>query len=497
MAKLLKIGAAYVPNYEMTLSDGTKKIGPYVLFYFEADPRTAAIVASSCGVSNMEAKDDYVMRAVKVDLYKKFIYGQKMLPAILSAFEKCGYVYDKNNLNQLEANVEREINNVLDSDASNQIYADKSSFIDDIIKALEDNLNNPAFSAYVKSIGAVQYVGDDVIGQLTTLSYDNTCLVMTQWLKAGKQGNPTHLATRRQWSKFFNRDIAPGATPLYIVTPKDTSGRSKAQTMADYGVSQAQYDADPMLQRQIDTLQNDKDYGIMNNTRFGLNGMSPYYDLSDTVLQPGMPEVYDFNSNSPINININPSKTKQADEKKGELVSAALGDKKTERDIIQSLTNYAAKKNDTALLSILGSKGNTVRKAFEYLAENSKTIMREVDAGKKNLYYSVLLIFLLVRYGIDTDYAGTLLGRYQSQIKTYGGLNKKVFHAIGADFENIVGIINGVKESVSNSTLMFMLDALGMSVSDYKALPNTEEEADVMYNDVRESFIRTFNNLLR
>jgi len=495
MAKLLKIGAAYVPNYEVTLSDGSKKIEPHVIFFFEADPRTAAIVASSCGVKNLEAKDDYVMRPIKVDLYKKFIYGQKMLPTILDAFEKNGYVYDKNNLNQLEANVEKEIQSVLSSDASSQIYADKSSFIDDIIKALEDNLKNPAFTSYVQSIGAVQYVGDDVIGKLTTLSYDNTCLVMSQWIKAGKQGHPTHLATRRQWSKFFNRDISPSGIPLYIVTPKDTVKRSKAQTMAAFGVTQAQYDADAMLRRQIDTLKNDKDYGIMNNAKFGLNGISPYYDLSDTVLQPGQPEVYDWQNNCPININVN--KTKQEDEKKGEIINAVMGDRKTESDIMTALTNYATKKNDTNLLSILTSKGNTVRRAFEYLAENSKTILREDDQRKKNLYLNVLLIFLFVRFGVDTDYANTLLSRYSSQISSYGGLNKKTFHAIGSDFENIVGIINGVKESVSNNTLMWMLNVLGMSVEEYKAMPNTEEEADNMFNGVRESFIRTFNNLLR
>lgn len=495
MAKLLKIGAAYVPNYEVPTSDGSKKIEPHVIFFFEADPRTAAIVASSCGVRNIEAKDDYVSKAIKVDLYKKFIYGQKMLPAILDAFEKNGYVYDKNNLNKLEANVEKEIQSVLSSDASSQIYADKASFIDDIIKSLEQNMQNPAFTAYVQSIGAVQYVGDDVIGKLTTLSYDNTCLVMSQWIKAGKQGQPTHLATRRQWSKFFNRDISPSGIPLYIVTPKDTVKRSKAQTMAAFGVTQAQYDADAMLQRQIDTLQNDKDYGIMNNSKFGLNGISPYYDLSDTVLQPGQPEVYDWQNNCPININVN--KTKKEDEKKSEIISAVMGDRKSEADIITALTNYATKKNDTNLLAILTSKGNTVRRAFEYLAENSKTIVRENDQRKKNLYLSLLLIFLFTRFGVETDYANNLLARYSSQITNYGKLNKTAFHAVGSDFQNIVAIINGVKESVSNNTLMWMLKVLGMSVEEYKAMPDTEEEAEARLNGVRESFIRTFNNLLR
>ena len=37
MAKLLKIGAEYVPNYVVTLSDGTKQQEPCIMFYFDSD----------------------------------------------------------------------------------------------------------------------------------------------------------------------------------------------------------------------------------------------------------------------------------------------------------------------------------------------------------------------------------------------------------------------------------------------------------------------------
>ena len=497
MAKLLKIGAAYIPNYKVTSQDGTTKIEPHVLFYFDSDEKTANLVAGSGVAKGLKADGDSVIKAVKLDKYKDFIYGKKMFPRILDAFEQCGYVYDINNLNALEANVEQEVQNVLSSDASSKIYADNASFIDDIIKAMEENLNDPKFLSYVNAVGSIQYVGDDVLSKVTKLSYKNTCMVLSQWVNAGKGGQPTYLATKRQWSKFFNRDVVPGATPLYIVNPKDVVHRSIKQTMKDYGVSQAQYDSNPMIQKQIDTLTNDKDYGQYNNTKFGLNGISPYYDYSETVLQQGAQSNYDFDNMN--NGNFDTDKDKAEDEKRGDILAAATGagNKKSDAEIIKNLEAHAVKTNDTNLINILKSGGNVITKSIEYLADNSKTILREVDENKKKLYKGVLVAFVLKRLQIDTDYSDKLLMNNMSQLKTYGGLNKTVFHAIGSDFENIVNLIYGITESVSNNTLLWMLNAIGMSIEEYKALPNTEQEAEAMMNNVRESFIKIFNNLLK
>ena len=386
MAKLLKIGAEYIPNYKVTLPDGTKKQEPYVIFYFDSDDKTANIVAGSGVAKGLKAVGDAVTKAVKLDNYKAFIYGQKMLPKILSAFEQCGYVYDTNNLNVLEASVEQEVQNVLDSDASSKIYADSTSFIDDIIKAMEENMNDPKFMSYVNAVGSIQYVGDDVLSKVTKLSYKNTVMVLSQWVNAGNTGAPTYLATKRQWSKFFNRDINPGATPLYIVNPRDVVHRSVRQTMSDYGVTQQQYDSNPMIQKQIDTLTNDKDYGQYNNHLFGLNGISPYYDYSQTSLQTGAQSNYDFDN---IGFsNVDKDKDKAEDEKRGDILAAATGkDSRTStNDMVKNLEAYAVKNNDTELVNILKGAGNVITKAVKHLAENSKTILREPDINKKNLY---------------------------------------------------------------------------------------------------------------
>lgn len=496
MAKLLKIGAAYIPNYKITLPDGTNKTEPYVMFYFESDARSANIVAGSGVAKGLRADGDAVVKAVKLDKYKDFIYGKKMFPRILDAFEKCGYVYDVNRLGSLEASVEQEVQNVLSNDASSKIYSDNASFIDDIIKAMEENLNDPKFMSYVNAVGSIQYVGDDVLSKVTKLSYKNTCMVLSQWVNAGKGGQPTYLATRRQWSQFFNRDVVPGATPLYIVNPKDVVHRSVKQTMKDYGVSQAQYDSNPMIRKQIDTLTNDKDYGQYNNVHFGLNGISPYYDLSETTLQPGAQSNYDFDNIGVGNVDVD--KDKAEDEKRGDILAAATNskDKRPDADIIKSLEAFAVKNKDTDLINTLKSGNNVITKAIDHLADISTTIFREVDPNKKKLYKGVLVSLVLKRLQMDTDYSDRLLMNNMSQLRTYGGLNKSVFHAVGADFENIIGIINGVNESVSNSTLMWMLNAVGMSVDEYRALPNDEREAEEMINNVRESFIRKFNGLV-
>jgi len=497
MTKLLKIGAEYIPNYTVTLQDGSKKQEPCVMFYFDSDAKTANMVAGSGVAKGLKAAGDAVVKAIKVDKYKDFIYGQKMFPKILSEFEKYGYVYDTNSLNTLEANVEQEINNVLTGDASSKIYADNTSFIDDIIKAMEENMNDPKFMSYVNAVGSIQYVGDDVLSKVTKLSYKNTVMVLSQWVNAGNSGAPTYLATKRQWSKFFNRDVNPGATPLYIVNPKDVVHRSVKQTMRDYGVSQAQYDANPMIRKQIDTLTNDKDYGKYNNHSFGLNGISPYYDYSQTSLQAGAQSNYDFDNISMGNVD--KDKDKAEDEKRGDILAAATGSDSriNETDIINNLKEYAIKNNNTDLINILNGKGNIITNAIEYLAENSKTILREVDENKKKLYEGVLVALVLKRLQINIDYSDNLIMKNMSKLKTYGGLNKQAFYDVGSDFENIIYIVNGINESVSDNTFMWMLNALGISVEEFKSMPNTEEEANEIKNGIKESFIKTFNKLLK
>ena len=76
-------------------------------------------------------------------------------------------------------------------------------------------------------------------------------------------------------------------------------------------------------------------------------------------------------------------------------------------------------------------------------------------------------------------------------------INKGLFYSVASDLENIYYILNGLAESTTaNDMLKFVLDSCGISVEEFKNMPNTEQEAQEAVNNVRENFIRTFNKLL-
>lgn len=490
MAKLLNIGATYMPNYSTTSSDGTKRTLPCVMFFFDSDESTSKMVAALSGLKGLRVNGGAVTKVVKLDDYKKFIYGQGAFQKILSEFEKYGYVYDTNNLSNLEQIVEKEIQDVLTDDASSKIYTDNASFIDDIIKAMEENMNDPRFMSYVNAVGSIQYVGDDTLSKVTKLSTKNTIMVLSQWVNAGNQGQPTFLATRRQWQVFFHREVMPNATPLYAVAPKDTEKRSIRQTMSDYGISQQKYDSDAMVRKQVDTLTNDKDYGQYNNTSFGLN--NPYYDYSQTTLIQGHQEVYDFDGVS----NVDKDKSADDDKSRGDILKNAISgetpvDVKT---VLSNITEYAIKTNNQELQTA-ANKG--LRAAVEYMADNSKTILRENDQNKIKLYKNLIIALVLKRLRQNGDYSDKLIMNSMGQLRSYGGFNKKAFYAVSSDFENIIFVCKGITEGASPDTLSWVMDALGISPDEFRAMPRDEQEADEAISNVRESFIRTFNNILK
>ena len=329
MSKLLKIGVDYIHNYKVLQSDGTKSYEPRIIIYFDSDNQTAQLVYGAMNSNKYSIDGPTIYRSIASDRFKEFIHS-KFFQKVLDTFKKFDYVYDTKNLPALEASAQQEIDNAPTADRAKQVSNTSSAFIDEIIKAMEENMNDPNFMNYVNSVGSIQRVGDDVLSQVTRLSYKNCVMVLSQWVNAGNSGSPTILATKRQWSLFFNRDVNPDATPLYAVAPKDVTHRSVKQTMADYGITQAEYDANPMIQKQIDTLTNDKDFGQYINTSFGL--VKPYYDISQTTLKPGEQENYDFNSM--LAKNFDKDKDKEDDEKRGDILDAAVGDNKIDINVV-------------------------------------------------------------------------------------------------------------------------------------------------------------------
>ena len=102
-----------------------------------------------------------------------------------------------------------------------------------------------------------------------------------------------------------------------------------------------------------------------------------------------------------------------------------------------------------------------------------------------------------MRFGIYMDYAKNIIANNMNIIKKRdGSFNKNMFNAVISDFQNIYFIMAGLAEGVGDDLFIWALNTLGVSVEEYKAMPNTEEEALSEFNSMRESFIKNFNKLI-
>lgn len=514
MAKILKIGSKYIPNMKTGVDANGKPIfSPIVLFYFKCDNNTANIVAGSGVAKGLTVNGDSLVRGVKVDDYKKFIYGKNAFPKILSALEQIGgYVYDINDLSNLEAQVEQTINNVVTSDISSKLQIDRGAYIDDILKALEQNFNDPNFMQYLNSIGSIRRLDPDDYEKIISFSALNNAMILTQWLKSGHQGVPRFLATAAQW-QIFNREPIQGAKPIYAVRPSDTQKGGKRAAMNAAGVDQQTYDTNAMSRLVVKKFMNDINYGQANNNSGGFNVDGPYYDLSETQLIKGMQDNYDFDMivNNKSITNINAAAKKDEDAARFDVLKPADGDanKFDEKTLLSNIADFASKVGD-ADLERYASKGKDLLRCIAYLVDQSETIKRlrgknysgwndsVKEAGKKKIIYTELTKALIyMRFGIFMDSAKRIIANNMSIIKKRdGSFNKNMFNAVISDFQNIYFIMAGLTEANVDDLFTWALNTLGVSVEEYKAMPNTEEEALAELNNVRESFIKNFNKLL-
>lgn len=506
MAKLLNIGIDYNPNFKMgTDANGSPLVKPCVLFYFNCDSRTANLVAGSGLIKNVYVKGDALVKPIPVDAYQKFIHGAKLFPAILSAIENYGgYVYDTSNLSSLEAQVDKVIDDVTKSEMSSRLQVDRGAYIDDILEALEKNINDPNFMTYLQSIGAIRKFDDNDFEKVVRFSAMNNAMILTQWLKSGHQGAPRFLATRVQWS-VFNRVPNQGATPLYAMRPSGTEKGSQQNAMNMFGIDAATYRDNPMAKHLVRKGMYDKNFGDANNNiGGGYNVTGPYYDISETSLMQGAQENYDFSDSSAISSNINPDATSGDDATRFD--SIRNNDEKQNKydvnTLLSNVENFAVK-NQEATLATLAKSGN-IGKVIDYLVENSDTINRlrgkgysggnsniRAEKEKREIYASLTKALIYLRFGLDSAVAQKIIGQNMRHLRNKaGGFNKNAFNAIISDFQNIYFIMAGLNESLENDLFIWGLNTLGISVKEYKNMPNTEEEGISELDGIKESFKR-------
>jgi hypothetical protein len=498
----LTIGCRYDPANKVNNPDGTSHNEPVVIFYFHCDAQTAQII-DGMGVSKgLRAEGNSLVKKVKADKYKDFIYGNNVFPKIIGALEQYGYAYDMNSRDALAASVQQEIDNFANSGLQKKINNDVSEFLDRLLDAMEKNLNDPNFMAYFKSIGNIRKcnLNGDEIDKLVDFSIENKVLALTQWLNAGNQGSPYYIATKKQF-KLAGYDVNPDATPMYLVIPNpdELTKRSASQVINDLGITD--YDTNDKRKIDVSKLENDINYGQNNVRGFKLCPF-PYYSINQCT-ESRQSNLKDYIAQHEHGDNIDTTVDKDAQTKmKSDIVAKIELENQnviSETAMCQNAKKYAENRGDKKLASI-ASRGSAAD-VISFLAANAESYLR----NKAQRYAShtddtreLLEALALKKMGLDVDNADRRIIAKASQLRNYNGkINKGLFYSVASDLENIYYILNGLAESTTaNDMLKFVLDSCGISVEEFKNMPNTEQEAQEAVNNVRENFIRTFNKLL-
>jgi len=495
--KRLNIGVFYLPNREYTdKNTGVKVVRNEVMFRLGVDQKTATLLKNNLRFVKDE-NGKYPVIFVPEDKVDNFIGGQKQWAALMQLLEKAGYEFTIDDVKSLKDNVDSSINAQKYASSANT-FSLTNNYIDDVIDALEKDMNDPTFVNLAKSIGSigsfVQGDENEVIRK-TKLSLNNVFLILSQWKHAGKQGLPTFVATQYQWATFFDRGISQNATPLVVMTPSDVKSKTLAKTLKDNGITYGQMRDNPRLGNAIHKLSRDTDYGQNINSKFF---KAIYYDVSDTYDLTNSNKPFDPNSSLDTSFDTastlaSNSATTNDDNKAQDAASSSTKTNADEK-LLNSLKEYARKNNNGKLLNELNG-GDGLVSGLRYLISRQPGIDREHNITLKGQYIDMVLLLVLTKYGAAPSVRSNLHNSYRFAFRNGAKINRKLFKDVSAWFSNVVAAVDGVNESVSNETLEWVLNQFGLTINDYKRLPYDSNDADMIHDNVTESFKKIFNNI--
>ena len=76
------------------------------------------------------------------------------------------------------------------------------------------------------------------------------------------------------------------------------------------------------------------------------------------------------------------------------------------------------------------------------------------------------------------------------------GSLKKSLSSLVSNLSDIIYIIDGITESYTPDLFRWVLNTLGISMEEYMAMPDSDEEANARMAEVRNKFVNIFNNMI-
>ena len=327
-------------------------------------------------------------------------------------------------------------------------------------------------------------------------------MALAQWLNHGRQGTPKFIATAKQY-RLAGYQVNPGATPMYIMGPHkdEVVGRSISQVISDYGITDLA--SNDKRQIDVDRLSHDKDYGHNNAKKFQLWG--PCYSILDctNVANSNLEDYIDKLGDFAVNITTTDAKSQaQAQvQAKSDILSKFQMDNQniiSDSVMCQNAKKYADNIGDKKLAAVANNQSAT--DVIKFLVNNNEVYLRNKQqryAQHSPQSLQLLEALAIKVMGLDSTEADKVIAANAKSLRNNGKVNKDLFYSVAAELENIYFILKGISEAKSSSDmLMFVLNACGISVEEFRNMPENEQEANEMVSNVRENFIRTFNKLL-
>lgn len=519
MAKLLKFGVSYIPNYSVFDKAQNQKVTESIaVLSLYLDDKSAPAVLPYLQpilpnrVSLNKKEKDTINIMVPEDKFNIFVNPNgKLMGKILSIIEQnVGYVADTNSLASLPSRFDVAKDEVKNSD-SNAVATITNKYIRDLIAGIIKDYNDPRFKQLMDSIhvfsnggfatGTGAYNDSDVLFKETKLTVENILRILAQWTKAGRTGIPTYLATANQWDRYFGGKVRQDALKLYIMRPNERVNAVSKRTVArQLNIDPSYANASGAKGKAIGSLAGG---GGMDKWRQKATKFAPvcYYDVSDV-------DNVDPNSLTGDTSNYYDPNTVTSDTVDADAVVDPNADNAQNNDIVSNTTVMTEDLLKKKLLKLGEDTGNNGIKlsiqrdgtlgGLIYLISNSKDILRDHDVNRKQATVEQVLFIILRQYNIFESEMIRLWKKYISKLmRSDNTVNEQLIIELWSFAYNIISVLDGIKESFGCSlTLADVIHYLGLTIDDFKKLPKTKEEAMANVENVRENFVRTFNNLL-
>ena len=308
--------------------------------------------------------------------------------------------------------IEREANNEVSDDDMGRLDTSLDNLMNDMLDHFEGKINDPM----IEKILSQMHLFDPNSGKFRTLnellkknikSPDNIIRICAQWRNNQRPGVPTYVATKAQWKRDFNRYVIDNATPLVMATPNDNKVQNISKTLNDFGIANRDYLSNSHIRHTAKSIYDD--HGANTNGSNGFHG-EYVYDISDTEVFPGMPDLFNENEGLESNLWADKWNKKALDsgispesvQSDNELVAkmGMTNDDNNAEKVKSALETWCEENQQFASNVQAALKRNDLVGAVKAYFENESYIDREKSPNVKNAILNMCVFAALNHYGI-------------------------------------------------------------------------------------------------